>query len=385
MTTLTYQAETVAHLAQAEWALNITWADGSSNQFHYIWLRDNCPSPESRHPNGQKILETVSIPVDIRPRSVKLTEAGDIEIVWANDGHISHFAPDWLRRHAYPAKGRVKPAHSVTLWGAKLAKNLPEAAYADVWPNHQALGNWLALVRQYGVAILHGVPAEPGAIFKVVDLFGYVRETNYGRLFDVKSVTNPNNLAYTGLALSPHTDNPYRDPVPTLQLLHCLASSVDGGDSIIVDGFKVAETIRQREPDKFELLSTVPVRFQFRDKEADLSAEAPIISLNHRGEVAAIRFNNRSIAPFDFEADLMEPYYAAYRTFAAMLDSPEFQVCFKLESGSLFIVDNQRVLHGRTGFSSSGSRHLQGCYADRDGLYSRLAVLERVNSQDLGD
>ena len=176
--------------------------------------------------------------------------------------------------------GRTKP--SDTLWGAELAENLPEAAYADVLTNHQARRNWLALVRQYGVAILHGVPAEPDAIFKVVELFGYVRETNYGRLFDVKSVTNPNNLAYTGLALSPHTDNPYRDPVPTLQLLHCLASSVDGGDSIIVDGFKVAETIRQREPDKFELLSTVPVRFQFRDKEADLSAEVPIISLNHR-------------------------------------------------------------------------------------------------------
>jgi gamma-butyrobetaine dioxygenase len=376
MVTVIHQPKIVAHLAQMERALNITWADGSSHQFHYIWLRDNCPSPESRHPNGQRILETASIPADIQPRSVKLTEADEVEIIWASDGHVSRFAPTWLRQHAYPANRR-QLSSPITLWGAELAENLPKADYAEVSTSPQALRSWLALVRQYGVAILHGVPVEPGAIFKVVELFGYVRETNYGRLFDVKSVTNPNNLAYTGLALSPHTDNPYREPVPTLQLLHCLASSVDGGDSIIVDGFKVAETIRQREPDKFELLSTVPVPFHFQDKEADLSAEAPIISLNHQGEVAAIRFNNRSIAPFDFEADLMEPYYAAYRTFAAMLDNPEFQVCFKLESGGLFLVDNQRVLHGRTGFSSSGSRHLQGCYADRDGLYSRLAVLER--------
>ncbi|MDP9262638.1 MAG: TauD/TfdA family dioxygenase, partial [Actinomycetota bacterium] len=46
--------------------------------------------------------------------------------------------------------------------------------------------------------------------------------------------------------------------------------------------------------------------------------------------------------------------------------------------GDLFIVDNLRVLHGRTGYAASGGeRHLQGCYADRDGLRSTLAVLSR--------
>ena len=56
----------------------------------------------------------------------------------------------------------------------------------------------------------------------VAETFGYVRETNYGRVFDVRVEAAPANLASTGLALRPHTDNPYRDPVPTVQLLHCL-------------------------------------------------------------------------------------------------------------------------------------------------------------------
>ena len=35
-------------------------------------------------------------------------------------------------------------------------------------------------------------------------------------------------------------------------------------------------------------------------------------------------------------------------------------------------------LHGRTAFAAtSGSRHLQGCYADIDGLRSSIAVLSR--------
>jgi [2-(trimethylamino)ethyl]phosphonate dioxygenase len=46
-----------------------------------------------------------------------------------------------------------------------------------------------------------------------------------------------------------------------------------------------------------------------------------------------------------------------------------------LRPGDLFVVDNRRVLHGRRGFGS-GRRHLQGAYADKDGLLSKLRVLE---------
>ena len=50
----------------------------------------------------------------------------------------------------------------------------------------------------------------------------------------------------------------------------------------------------------------------------------------------------------------------------------------KVITGDLFLVDNLRVLHGRTPYApESGERHLQGCYADRDGLRSMLAVLGR--------
>ena len=50
---------------------------------------------------------------------------------------------------------------------------------------------------------------------------------------------------------------------------------------------------------------------------------------------------------------------------------------FKAGPGDLFIVDNQRVLHGRKTVGGSGRRHLQGCYADKDSLLSTLRVLER--------
>jgi gamma-butyrobetaine dioxygenase len=41
------------------------------------------------------------------------------------------------------------------------------------------------------------------------------------------------------------------------------------------------------------------------------------------------------------------------------------------------VFDNTRILHARTGFAAAGQRHLQGCYADLDGVASTLAVLRR--------
>ena len=91
-----------------------------------------------------------------------------------------------------------------------------------------------------GFVLLRDVPPEPGRVLDVAASFGDVRETNYGRLFDVRVSARPGNLAYTSRAIRPHTDNPYRDPVPTVELLHCLRAAGEGGDTGLVDGFAAA-------------------------------------------------------------------------------------------------------------------------------------------------
>ena len=102
---------------------------------------------------------------------------------------------------------------------------VPSASLPQLQQDEAALAQWLGQVERYGFAKLTGGPVAEGALFSVVDLFGYVRETNYGRLFEVRTEINPTNLAFTGLGLQAHTDNPYRDPQPTLQVLYCLESS----------------------------------------------------------------------------------------------------------------------------------------------------------------
>ena len=99
------------------------------------------------------------------------------------------------------------------------------------WPGYLAGGKARALeaVLRLGFVLLRDVPAEPGTVLDVAASFGYVRQTNYGRLFDVRVEPAPGNLAYTSRAIRPHTDNPYRDPAPTVQLLHCLRAAGRGG------------------------------------------------------------------------------------------------------------------------------------------------------------
>lgn len=353
-------------VALTETRLAVDWPDGRRGSFAAIWLRDNCPCPACRHPSGQRLLDTRAIPDDLALVAAH-AKSGRIRTSFS-DGHEARFDAGWLREQQEPEAPRHR------LWGAELGAELPLGRYEEVAAGGAALRDWLAAVDELGFAILTGGPTEPETVVRVAELFGYVRETNYGRLFDVRTVVNPNNLAYTGLGLGAHSDNPYREPTPTLQLLHCLASSAAGGENRLVDAFRVAADLT---PEQLDLLARHPIRFRFADEETELETETPVVSLDVRGEVSAVHYNTRSAAPFRLDPELVEPYYAAYQAFGRMLEAQAYRIQFKLEPGDLFIVDNLRVLHGRTGYSQSGERHLQGCYADRDGLRSRLAVLRR--------
>ncbi|MFJ1754345.1 TauD/TfdA family dioxygenase [Kitasatospora sp. NPDC088134] len=339
------------------------------------WLRDNCPCTDCRDPrSGQKRFRIGDLPEDLA--AVEAAEdATGLTVRWS-DGHRSHYPAGW-DDHEEPDD---RTEHAKRLWqAADFACGLPEADWPAYLADPEERIAVLAAVRRSGFALLRGVPTEPGRVLEVARSFGYVRETNYGALFDVRVEPDAANLAFTDAAIAPHTDNPYRDPVPTLQLLHCLHNEAVGGDSGLVDGFRAADLLRAEDPAAFALLARTPVPFRYRDRTADLSAERPMIGLDPRGAIREVRFNNRSLGtlrgPGGTEPDV---FYAAYRAFAAITLRPELQLEFRLGPGDCLVFDNTRLLHARTAFEgASGRRHLQGCYADLDGLSSTLAVLRR--------
>jgi len=365
----------IATLHHTPSRLTIRWSDGRESPYPAIWLADNRPDRRDR-PDGQRLFDAIDLPEGIVLRAAALAADGSVETHLAGFDTPARFTAAWLRAHALDPASRAGRRRKPVLWDAGLAAAPPSGDYAAVLADDGARAAWLRQVHDHGFALLRGVPTEPGMVCRVVEIFGHVRETNYGRLFDVVAVEKAQNLAFTALSLGNHTDNPYRDPVPQMQLLHCLEAASEGGESVVVDGFAAADRLRREAPDAFDLLTRRAVPFRYVEAgKVDLRAKAPLIELDADGDVKAVRYNNRSIAPFDLDPDEVEAFYDAYRRFGRLLHDPGLTVGFRLAPGDLFIVDNQRVLHGRRGFSA-GRRWLQGCYADKDGLTSTLFSLE---------
>jgi gamma-butyrobetaine hydroxylase len=365
---------------QEEGLIRLVRQDGGEAVFPAIWLRDNCLCPLCVSPgNGQRLVDTADLPE--RPVAQKLLVRDDaLTIVWAPDAHESRYPLDWIDAHSFDAARRARRHPEPLLWGPEIGNDLPTADWSAVESRPAEERALLDAFLRYGFAILTGVPTESGMVARVGDRIGHVRVTNYGRWFEVKSVPNPTNLAYTGLGLGVHTDNPYRDPTPGVQLLHCLESEAPGGDSILVDGFRAAADYREADPDGFALLARIAQDYRFADREADLRARTPVIATDTDGRVIGIHFNNRSKAPLDAPLELIEPWYRAYRRFAKLLADPARALILRLEPGDLLLMANQRTLHGRTAFDpAKGRRHLQGCYVDIDGVESRHRVLGREN------
>ena len=359
---------------------SVQWQPGSGPAWNMSndWLRDNCRCAACRHPgNGQKLYEIVDLPDDLRATAAAVLPDGGLQVRWS-DGHVSDYAAAWLQDHALSEDARRSRRAHPTLWTGALGAQLPVADWPALLADPALELAWLEQYAALGFGLLRKVPTEPGQVAQVGDRLGFVRVTNYGRLFDVKSVPNPTNLAYTAVGLGVHSDNPYRHPSPGVQLLHCLESEAPGGDTLLVDGFHAAEILRREDPAGFDLLRRVPMNFRYADAGTELRARQTLISTDVDGVVRAVHFNNRSADWLDAPAELAQAWYAAYRSFARILKRPELELIFRLAPGDCVVMQNDRTLHGRTAFDPGrGRRHLQGCYIDGDAMESRRLVLLR--------
>ncbi|MDP2291700.1 MAG: TauD/TfdA family dioxygenase [Actinomycetota bacterium] len=356
--------------------VRLSWSDGAVSTLLSLWLRDN--APELLHTSTQhRVVETSSIPADVHPAECTVGDDGALHITWAHDDHRSVYPAAWLAAHDY-SNGARHHQPAITLWDSGALDDVPRASWPELLADNAMRRSFLHGFCAYGVALLRDVPTEPGSVLQVAAEFGIVRPTSWGTVFDVVSMIDANSVAYTNLPLVVHTDEGYRDPAPTVQLQHFLRSDTSGGMATLTDGYKVAADLRAAQPALFHLLAAHSLQFHFADATAEHSASGPVITLGPEGDVRAIRYSNHSARPFLLPPDVMADYYEAYRTFGTMRESQQYQLRIDMQAGELYMVDNRRVMHGRTGFSGGGARHLQSCYIERDELVSRLTVLERT-------
>jgi gamma-butyrobetaine dioxygenase len=364
----------ILRIDPAEPGLNLHSAGRAPIAIHPLWLRERCRDPASVDARTeQRLYNPADLDPDLSIASVSALPGNRFAVAFS-DGHDTVFSADAIigefDRSGDDGIPRPLP------WTGRL-NDTPVFEWAEA-PPPSLLSDMLERFLTLGFIIMKGVPGEDGAVLKVARTFGFPRETNFGVLFDVRSTPDAQDLAYTSLALAPHTDNPYRSPVPGIQLLHCLTNRTQGGLSTLVDGLAVAEALRAEAPEAFAVLSRIQVRFRYIDAGVELVAAEPLIACDADGRFTAIHFSPRlDFVPLLPRAEL-SAFYRARRMLDGMLRSDRFALRFKLDDGNLMMFDNRRLLHGRTDFDpAEGPRHLQGCYIDIDGPRSLYRVLQR--------
>lgn len=371
--------------------VTVRWSDGRESRYHGVWLRENAADDTTVNPaTRERILDLSSLPAWPEIEGAEIDAAGALCVDFAPEDRRLRFHPGWLRAHDYDNAGDPEaPLVPVTIWqgGAGVGPDSFDATgLLDTPPGEEAeeaiLAPALESVLGKGLVRLRGLPTEPGSLAAIARRIGPVRPTNFGQLFDVKAKPDPDSNAYTSIALPPHVDLPTREYHPGLQMLHCLENSVEGGEAVMLDGFAVAEALRDRHPDAWAALTRIRWCYANTAKTTDYVWYSPMIRLDERGELLEVRIADFLRGPLQTAFEDVEPAYEALMTLQRMLHEPEFAIRFTYHPGDLVIFDNRRLLHARDAFEgASGHRWLQGCYMERDEIRSRYRMILRARRQ----
>eukprot|EP01114_Cavostelium_apophysatum_P018818 TRINITY_DN5907_c0_g1_i1.p1 TRINITY_DN5907_c0_g1~~TRINITY_DN5907_c0_g1_i1.p1 ORF type:complete len:374 (+),score=87.86 TRINITY_DN5907_c0_g1_i1:219-1340(+) len=355
--------------------IEIQWEDEHTSKFHNIWLRDNCVSPSSLDKTGQKVFHVANIPESAKPISISIGQKNMLTIDWS-DGHQSLHDLKWLRDHCYSSPEKRKA--TTFAWKASDLAALPTLHYDRIMKEEEGVWEWLQQLQKFGVSVMVGVPTEKNKILDVARRISYIRNTMYGEVWDVASVPDAINIAYTSLEIDLHQDLLYYESPPGLQFLHCIENEATGGESVFLDGYKAAEILKSKDRDAFNALSTLKTTYHKIGTDHDMQFRRPIISLDEEGQVQYLNYSPPFSGPLNLPFKSVETYYAALRAFTRILKDKELRFTRRFKPGELVSFNNRRVFHGRGSFDpSSGNRLLQGTYVDSDEFYSRYKALER--------
>ena len=344
-------------------------------EIHPFWLRERVNNEEYLDSTTQqRLYDPTFLNNNVSLNKVNINEKY-LEIDF-NDGVNSKLEIDKIILEFSKEDAVVKSIKKIK-WDSTL-ENVKNFKYQENFYNSEEMHDLLVSFYKYGFVIIKNIPTTKNYIVEFANSIGSVRRTNFGEYFDVKSKPNPNDLAYTSLALSPHTDNPYRNPVPCIQLLHCIQSKVSGGLSTLVDGYNVTEDIKNKYPEFYKILTEVKVRFKFIDKEVVLEDWSELIKLDENKNFKQVRFSPRLDYVPILEKRKLDLYYKARKKLSELYNSNKYRIEFKLMPKDLLMMDNYRLLHGRTAYDTNeGKRFLQGCYIDYDSTEGKLRHLKR--------
>ena len=411
--------------------IQVGFSDGSAFELHGLWLRDACrDAMVVSQQAGERYLDKIAFSPQGQHSRGEVAEAkvceDGLEVTWKGDPQIgnasSHFSSGFLRMYA-PIAGKVlegerhHPRNDDYRWlrgysGFSDAP-APDLAMKKLWKNqgvtdqtdqfqhrdyhavrHLDSANLelMQAVLEHGCVILDNVPhCENAGI-----LLDFVNNCLGGMQKDpardepnwvIKKKAGAVSVSYAQeRRLNNHTDQSV--PAHGIPALLLVVNYIEGtGANTLVDGYAVAEALRERNPDAFQLLSAYG-NCQERDfvksrvdssqtgtQSMLLATRSPIIQTDERGNLIRVQFNEVFRTPSTIPYEKFQDWYNAYLLWNEMIHGPEFEVEVPISQGQMLILDNWRVLHGRAGGKSSPNRVIMGGTVVREGFHSKAVQL----------
>ncbi|GME91400.1 unnamed protein product [[Candida] boidinii] len=424
-----------------------------------VFLRDSCSKPEIsiQLDSNQKLFTTSSIinNSNILNSPIIDNENNKLIINWIDSNndpktiHNTCYTFEFLKKYSNLStrkSGKIFD-HHFKLWDNKILNNgnkFLKIDYLDYLNNDKSLFNSLVSLNDYGLILIENIPKSSSSssssdiendkiLTKLANRIGYIRETFYGKIFDVKSIKNPNNIAYSNVELPLHMDLLYYESPPGLQFLYSINNTTKGGESIFVDSFLAAKKISEIDPQAYYALTNVPIPYHYENNNEFYYYSRPLIVEEENFQDYYNSGNNHTIkevnysppfqAPLEFgithpllelgggndidnikndklksiasaAADnlisrttsaretgdyyLFKDFLRGLKLFEEIINNNENKFEFKLPENSCVLFNNRRVLHARKSFefiNENDKRWFKGCYIDKDTFMSRLRVL----------
>ena len=346
--------------------------NGCDLELPYLWLRDNCPCDDCRVPQTQeKRFILASVAADIAPTEVAIKDQS-LSLVWP-DNHPTAYDLNSLRALIQTDRKPQQP------W----PKNFSPQTYSwDLFLHSSAVAiDALEEFMRHGVIVITDAPQEPETLEQLAPMIGPIRELLFDRIHNVSVEGHVYNIAHTSLGLPPHNDFASYSFPPSVQALHMLHNEVAGGESIVVDGWAVAEQLRNDHPDYFQTLCDFAVPFREFDDNNETYAVEPMIRCDSEGNIINLRFSNQLMQTINPQQPGIREFYRAYHELCLRVTDPQYKSTFRLEGGQIILLAAHRVLHAREAFTPTGKRHLQDAYFELDNIANKLVWLKRQRDQ----
>jgi len=413
---------------------------GSPYQVSPILLRDMCTCERCVDPSTrQKLFLTTDIPPDIHAKEVNV-KGENVQIEWNNDvetsatSHSTTISIHDLARLVGMTETQAvsKLPERVTWTDERYRKDTIDIPFDAYMQDDSVLLRVLKQLQTHGLAFLTDVPGTAESVSEIAGRIGPLKNTFYGSTWDVRSVPQAKNVAYTSQDLGFHMDLLYMHQPPHLQFLHCIRSSAAGGASLFTDSYRTVEDLVPEHHIQLMDLMEYEASYHYNHMETHYYHQSrPVISMkplkynnvvtrnlkilntsaadHQKRKDARAHFLSNIVSYIDsvawsppFQAPFqlsdsrnhgprdngkfqslnghVRKWLKAAKVFNQFIHRPEMIYERMMRPGECVLFDNRRVLHARKAFEVADAgkeRWLRGAYLDKDPFESKLRVLQK--------